>query len=200
MRSYAFFGGSFNPPTVAHKECAEAILKEMKLDKFFFVPVGDGYKKEELINEKYRYEMLKLLCKDNKKIDICDIELNKNINFKAIDVFKLIDNIYKNDKIYFVMGADNFINILKWKDSTKLISEYKFIVLNRNNIDLEKFIQENEILNKYRQNFYFISDIKKIEISSTYIRNKIKLGEEYSVKNMLDTDVLKFIEKNNLYK
>ncbi len=200
MRKYAFFGGSFNPPTVAHKECAEAILSEMKLDKVFFVPVGNGYKKDGLINEKYRYEMLKLLCKDNEKLDVCDIELNKNINFKAIDIFKLIDSIYANDEIYFIMGADNFKNILKWKDSTDLISEYRFILLNRNKIDLEKLICENEILNKYRENFYCMSNIKEIEISSTYIRNKIKSGEIYSIKTMINARVLKFIEENNLYK
>lgn len=200
MRRYAFFGGSFNPPTMAHKECAEAILKEMKLDKVFFVPVGDEYKKDGLINEKYRYEMLKLLCENNNKLDVCDIELNKNINFKAIDVFKLINNIYENDEIYFIMGADNFKNILNWKDSTELISKYKYILLNRNKINLEKLICENEIFNKNRKNFYCINNIKEIEISSTYIRNKIKSGEICSIKNMIDARVLKFIEKNNLYK
>ena len=122
MKKYAFFGGSFNPPTIAHKTCAETILQELELDKLFFVPVGDGYKKDGLINEKYRYEMLKLICKENQKLDVCDIELSTNINYKAIDVFRLIKNKYKSDEIYFIMGADNFENILNWKDCKELIS------------------------------------------------------------------------------
>lgn len=200
MKKYAFFGGSFNPPTIAHKTCAEKILQELKLDKLFFVPVGDGYKKDGLINEKYRYEMLKLICKENQKLDVCDIELSTSINYKAIDVFRLIKNKYKDDEIYFIMGADNFENILSWKDCKELISNYRFILLNRNKINLEKLICQNEILNKYRNNFYCINNIKEIEISSTFIRNKIKIDEIELIKDMLDANVLQYIEKNELYK
>lgn len=200
MKKYAFFGGSFNPPTIAHKRCAEKILQELKLDKLFFVPVGDGYKKAGLINEKYRYEMLKLICKENEKLDVCDIELNKDINFKAIDVFRLIKNKYKEDVIYFIMGADNFKNILNWKDWEELISNYSFILLNRNNINLEKLIYENEILNKYRNNFHYMNNMKEIEISSTFIRDKIKVCEKELIKDMLDINVLQYIEINKLYK
>lgn len=200
MKKYAFFGGSFNPPTIAHKTCAETILQELELDKLFFVPVGDGYKKDGLINEKYRYEMLKLICKENQKLDVCDIELSTNINYKAIDVFRLIKNKYKSDEIYFIMGADNFENILNWKDCKELISDYRFILLNRNKINLEKLICQNEILNKYRNNFYCINNMKEIEISSTFIRNKIKIDEIEIIKDMLDANVLQYIEKNALYK
>lgn len=200
MKKYAFFGGSFNPPTIAHKTCAEKILQELKLDKLFFVPVGDGYKKDGLINEKYRYEMLELICKENQKLDVCDIELSTSINYKAIDVFRLIKNKYKDDEIYFIMGADNFENILSWKDCKELISNYRFILLNRNKINLEKLICQNEILNKYRNNFYCINNMKEIEISSTFIRNKIKIDEIELIKDMLDANVLQYIEKNELYK
>lgn len=199
MKKYAFFGGSFNPPTIAHKTCAEKILQELKLDKLFFVPVGDGYKKAGLINEKYRYEMLKLICKESQNLDVCDIELNTCINYKAIDVFRLIKNKYKDDEIYFIMGADNFKNILDWKDWEELISNYSFILLNRNNINLEKLIYENEILNNYRNNFYCINNMKEIEISSTFIRNKIKVGQKELIKDMLDVNVLQYIEERKLY-
>lgn len=200
MKKYAFFGGSFNPPTLAHKTCAETILKQLGLDKLFFVPVGDAYKKHGLINEKYRYEMLKLICKENQKLDVCDIELNTNINYKAIDVFRLIKNKYKDDEIYFIMGADNFENILNWKNCEELVSNYNFILLNRNNINLEKIISKNEILNKYSHNFYCINNMKEIKICSTFIREKIKVDKIELIRDKLDINVLQYIEKNELYK
>lgn len=200
MNKYAFFGGCFNPPTVAHKKCAEVILEELKLDKVFFVPVGNGYEKKELIDEKHRYEMLKLVCNKNEKLDVCDIELNQNKSFKAIDIFKLIKNIYKDDEIYFIIGADNFENILNWKDSLELISNYKFILLNRNNIDLQKLICTNNILNKYSSNFYCINNIEQIDVSSTFIRNKIRIEKIELIKKMIDENVLQYIEENRLYK
>ena len=40
-----FFGGSFNPPTIAHYNLIKQALKEYNFDKVYFVPVNDYYKK-----------------------------------------------------------------------------------------------------------------------------------------------------------
>lgn len=200
MKKYAFFGGSFNPPTIAHKTLAIKAAEKLNLDKVFFVPVGDGYKKDGLIDEKHRFKMLQLICNSNEKLDVCDIEINKNYNFKAIDVFKLIDDIYKEDEKYFIMGADNFVNILNWKNATELVSNYKFILLNRNEINLKETIKENEILNKNRLNFYYMDNMNDIKISSTCIRNAIKDEKVPDIKGMVDKNVLEYINEYNLYR
>ena len=200
MKKYAFFGGSFNPPTIAHKTLAIKAAEKLNLDKVFFVPVGDGYKKDGLIDEKHRFKMLQLICNSNEKLDVCDIEINKNYNFKAIDVFKLIDDIYKEDEKYFIMGADNFVNILNWKNATELVSNYKFILLNRNEINLKETIKENETLNKNRLNFYYMDNMNDIKISSTCIRNEIKDEKVHDVKGMVDKNVLEYINEYNLYR
>lgn len=200
MKKYAFFGGSFNPPTIAHKTLAIKAAEKLNLDKVFFVPVGDGYKKDGLIDEKHRFKMLQLICNSNEKLDVCDIEINKNYNFKAIDVFKLIDDIYKEDEKYFIMGADNFVNILNWKNATELVSNYKFILLNRNEINLKETIKENETLNKNRLNFYYMDNMNDIKISSTCIRNAIKDEKVPDIKGMVDKNVLEYINEYNLYK
>lgn len=144
--------------------------------------------------------MLQLICNSNEKLDVCDIEINKNYNFKAIDVFKLIDDIYKDDEKYFIMGADNFVNILNWKNATELVSNYKFILLNRNEINLKETIKENETLNKNRLNFYYMDNMNDIKISSTCIRNAIKDEKVHDVKGMVDKNVLEYINEYNLYK
>lgn len=68
MEKIGFFGGSFNPPTNAHLEIAKTALEEMELDKVYFVPMGNTYKKPGLIDEKLRYEMLQIACAEYKKI------------------------------------------------------------------------------------------------------------------------------------
>ena len=184
MKKYAFFGGSFNPPTIAHKTLAIKAAEKLNLDKVFFVPVGDGYKKDGLIDEKHRFKMLQLICNSN----------------ETIDVFQLIDDIYKEDEKYFIMGADNFVNILNWKNATELVSNYKFILLNRNEINLKETIKENETLNKNRLNFYYMDNMNDIKISSTCIRNAIKDEKVHDVKGMVDKNVLEYINEYNLYR
>ena len=51
MQKIGFFGGSFNPPTYAHLEVAKTALRQLNLDKVFFVPVGNLYNKPDLIDE-----------------------------------------------------------------------------------------------------------------------------------------------------
>ena len=69
-----FFGGSFNPPTIAHYNLIKQALKEYNFDKVYFVPVNDYYKKEKLISIDQRIEMLNLLCKKESNIEVLDIE------------------------------------------------------------------------------------------------------------------------------
>ena len=60
------FGGSFNPPLNSHFSLAEQIISEYKnVEKVIFVPVSEKYEKEGLLNNKYRYEMLKCVCDKN---------------------------------------------------------------------------------------------------------------------------------------
>ena len=85
MKKYGFFGGSFNPPTIAHEIIAKEIAKEFNLDKVYFVPVGDFYNKKDLIDERKRFEMLNLITDSN--IDVLDIELKAKKSLQTIDAF-----------------------------------------------------------------------------------------------------------------
>lgn len=76
------FVGSFNPPLNSHFSLAEQIISEYKnVEKVIFVPVSEKYEKAGLLNDKYRYEMLKCVCDKNEKFEVSDIELRKKDNF-----------------------------------------------------------------------------------------------------------------------
>lgn len=199
MKKIAFFGGSFNPPTIAHKYYAKKIIEDLYFDKVFFVPVGDKYKKNELIMAEKRHEMLLQMCKNDSNIEALDIEIKTNKEYKAIDIFKEIENEYIGNDIYFVMGADNFRNILDWKESVELITKYKYIILERDNINIEEFIKENELLNNNKEKFLCLKGDLENKVSSSYIRNKIKENDEESWKDYIDKSVLEYIKKEKLY-
>ena len=196
MEKYGFFGGSFNPPTKAHVHLAEKVVNEMKLDKLFFVPVGNYYFKDGLIDEKYRYEMLRLICEKNNKLGVLDIELGINKTLKAIDAFNMIKEEYPNDDLYYIMGADNLSKILNWKDSENLIKNFKFIILQRDGYMVNSIIDKNPILSKYKNNFKVIENIQYSRSSSTDVRNKIKLAD----KNIdIPDEIEEYIKENELY-
>ena len=74
MKRFGFFGGCFNPPTIAHIELIEKAIKDKNLDMVYFVPMGDLYKKENLIPAFHRVNMLKIAIKE--KMEILNISID----------------------------------------------------------------------------------------------------------------------------
>lgn len=171
MSRLGFFGGSFNPITKAHLNLILEAIDEYKLDKVYFVPMNDMYKKQDLLPLEYRNDMLKIALEDySNNMDIFLLDNSKSL--KAIDSFKIIDSEFKDDERFFIMGSDNYNKIETWKDYESL-KKYNFIVLDRENKNETK------------------------DISSTIVRNYIK--DKKDISNLIPNKVIKFIENNKLY-
>ncbi len=134
-----------------------------------------------------------------KNIEISDLELNRKEKLYAADAFKLIEENYKNVDIFFIMGADNFINIVKWKNSKEIIEKYNYIVLDRNSIDLNRYINENEFIRSHKDNIKVIKDENYSKYNATDFRNKIKKDNEYN-QEIVSDEVIDYIIENGLYK
>lgn len=202
MKRFGFFGGSFNPPTNAHISIAKEAISELNLDSFFFVPVGNLYSKPDLTDEKYRYDMLKIACKNEKDIYVEDIELNQLKPLSAIDAFNMIENKYNknNDtEIFFVMGADNFMKLPTWNNAKKMIEKYQYIIFERNNLDIKSYIEANELLKENRKNFNILKLDNNEEVSSGIIRDLIKMEKYEECKQFTKTEIIEYIKANKLY-
>ncbi len=199
MKKLGFFGGSFNPPTYAHINIAKMSIEKFNLDAVYFVPVGNLYNKPSLIDEKYRYKMLQLVCGD--KIKAENIELNRKKTLDTLQAFNLIEEKYKNDEteIFYIMGADNFEKLPNWKDSKKLVEDYQYIIFKRDGSNLEQCIEKNQILKKNRQNFKFLDLQQYADISSGIIRELIKKEDYEKCKEYTDAAIVQYIKENKLY-
>ena len=173
--------GSFNPVHIGHIDVVNYLIKEKYVDKVLIVPTLNYWNKFNLIDIKHRINMLKYFENDFIKID--------TKNNKYIYTYELLNKLGKeyDDELYLIMGADNIIEFDKWKNYKELL-KYKIIVVNRNNIDINKYIK------KYNtNNFIVINGYKYIDISSTELREN--LNSKY-----IDKKVLDYIKKNNLFR
>ena len=162
-------------------------MREYNLDKIIFVPVGDYYEKNELIDAKHRYNMLKLAIEDNMEVE--KIAIESKIKLYASDTFKLIKEKYNKDDIFFIMGSDNFRKMPTWKNYEELKTSYNIIVIER---ERKKIRRENP------ENIMEFIPEKLAEIDSTKIREMIRKGED--TKEFLNPKVYEYIKSNNLYK
>lgn len=196
MKKYGFFGGSFNPPTIAHERLAEEIAEKFNLDKVYFVPVGNYYNKTGLIDENKRFEMLNSI--KNDKIDVLDIELNAKKKLMAVDAFDLVNNNFSSSENYFILGGDNLEKLPNWKNATKCLNN-NIIAIQRGE-KLANIISKNKLLETNKNRIFEFNANEFYNYSSTEVREAIKKKDNKILKEMLNKKVYFYIEKNNLYK
>lgn len=124
------------------------------------------------------------------KMEVDKIAIESKIKLYATDTFKLIENKYGKNEIFFIMGSDNFRKMPTWKDYEELVKKYNIIVIER---DRKKIRKEN------RENIIEYIPEKLSQIDSTKIREMIKNKDE-NVKQYLNSKVVEYIIENKLYK
>lgn len=175
------FGGSFNPPTLAHINLAKQITeKVIGVEKVIFVPVSTKYNKKGLAPDEDRYNMLKQVCERYNNLEVSSIELDSTRQLYTIETLSKIQNDNPEKEIYFMLGTDNLKEIETWHKAQELIATFKIFVLKRDNDNMQDIIQNNELLRKYKDSFIELKDIDPIKLSASYIREKIKNGEDVS--------------------
>ncbi len=186
-------GGSFNPVHIGHLLVAEDIIEKLRLDKVIFIPAYDPPHKKKLLDFTQRWQMLKLAIAKNPLFEISDIEKQRSGKSFTIDTLRVLKKQYPKDKLFFVMGTDQFAELSTWKEPDKLFQLAKIIVMRRPGFKLKK--HPNKIAAKERLVTFL--DVIQIDIASADIRNRIK--NSLSVRYMLPEPVLHYIIRNRLY-
>lgn len=179
------FGGTFDPIHKGHIRIAEAILKKVG-GELIFVPAKSPRWKEPLTDANHRLNMLKAAILDSGlTATIEEFELNSNaeINY-SVDTVQYLYDKYPDDKLYFIIGADQVNQFEKWKDGDVIAKLATIIYVNRPRYELN---QENiKRYNMVNSEFFDSGDVSSSEI------RELKLIET--------TDgVLRYIEENHLY-
>lgn len=199
MKKYGIFGGSFNPIHYGHLMICEYIKEEMGLDKVIFIPTGNPPHKEIGVSAEDRYEMVRLAISPNPDFEISDIETTRVKLSYTVDTIRELKEIYKKEKLYFLIGLDSLFQLKTWKKIGDLSQEIEFVVaLRPGYIDKEEINREIDFL---RENFGTKINLIKTplyEISSTDLRDRIHEGK--SLRYLIPKKVLDYIEESGFYK
>lgn len=173
--------GSFNPVHEGHIKVVNYLLENNYIDKVIILATPNYWDKKDLTELKHRVNMLRFY--ENENIIIDDIHNKEPYTYQ---VLRLLKEHYPQDELYLIIGADNIINLDKWKNIKEILNN-KIIVVNRNNINIEEY------LNKFpKEQFIIIPSFPYINISSTQIRN----GDYKYLKK----EVKDYITEHNLYR
>ncbi len=181
------FGGSFNPPTKAHLHIVKHLQTYFNPEKVIVVPVGDDYRKPELIPFQKRMDMLKLAFRDFSNVILSEIESTRGYE----GTLKTLDDLSKDyHDLHFVIGSDNLQELTTWIRYQELLSKYPFIVMNRKGYVTE--IEANEMYKDLPHKFIFV-DFNEVIASSMIRKNRLEM------RHLLDPKVYQYILDHKLY-
>lgn len=182
--------GSFNPVHKAHQDVVSHLISNGYLDKVIVVPTGNYWDKQDIISLSDRVNMLNIVFNNN-------VEVNEKLGLYqyTYQIMNELKCIYPNDSLYLIIGADNVNNFYKWKNVNDVLNNY-VLVIPRDGIDVNLYIDKYNL----KDRFIIVKDFNMKDISSTFIRDSIKLENLDLIKDIIDDKVIKYIVINDLYK
>lgn len=182
------FGGSFDPIHMGHMIIAEYIRDYAKLDKVFFIPVGEpSHRENNLASASHRKRMVELAVEGNEYFEVSDIELGKSVKNYTIDTLREMMAQYPEYDFCEIIGEDSAAYIEQWKEYEELLNIAEFYVFKR----------EGYTYTKDYKNIFLVNT-PKIEISATMIRERVRSGA--TIKYLVPEKVEEYIIRENLYK
>jgi nicotinate-nucleotide adenylyltransferase len=210
QKKIGLLGGTFDPVHYGHLQLAKSALEECNLDKVVFIPSAQPpHKKGASITPfKHRLAMLTLAgaCKNRFECDAIEETLPKPSY--TIDTLRQLRKQYDDQHcLYFMIGADAFLDILTWKSHREILHSVNIILSRRKGYDAEHLIMLLENLgytasnglwhgNDGNKSIYILEKIPDC-LSSSVIRAMINKGEP--VQEYLPEPVMEYIQKNKLY-
>lgn len=136
------FGGTFDPLHKGHLAVAQAARKRFQLDRIYFVPSGLPPHKphRNLTPYLHRYAMVALACAAEPRFIPSRVEGGRHLTGRSrsysVDTVRRLRRRFPRARLYFILGADQFLTLRTWKNYRALIRLCDFIVATRPGVRL----------------------------------------------------------------
>ncbi len=195
MTRVALFGGSFNPPHVAHQLVALYVLETQPVDELWFVPVWDHVFGKHLAPFPDRVAMCTLACAalgSRAKVDRGEEELANLPGFQGSRTLDLIEHLRATRpglEPRLLIGTDILGDTAKWHRWDAVVAAAPLIVVGRPGHALPDGSAA--------------TGLTMPDVSSTQIRAALhdrSSPDAALLPSLLPASVLEYIDNRNLYR
>jgi len=125
------FGGSFNPIHFGHLLLADEICESLDLDRLLFVPAAQPPHKlaRDLAPAQDRFQMATLAVREHPRFEVCDVELRRAGPSYTVQTLEVLQD---RGDLHLVMGSETFLDLLNWRDPTKIARLARLVIVPRN--------------------------------------------------------------------
>jgi nicotinate-nucleotide adenylyltransferase len=163
--------GSFNPVHNGHLAIANHLAEYEGFDQIWFLitPQNPLKKKNDLMDEQFRLQLLTKAVGDYDKVIISTIEWDMPQPSYTINTLQKLRIMYPNDTFELIIGSDNWATFHRWKDYQLILKNFKILIYPRRGSDR---------IQLHHPNVRLCKSAPKIEMSSTVIREAIATGKD----------------------
>jgi len=188
MTRVGLFGGSFNPPHVAHQLIALYVLETQPVDELWFVPTYAHPFGKPLVAYEHRIAMCELAAAPlgpRARASRAEAELAERPGFVASHTLDLVDYLAgQGHQLRLVVGADILGDAAKWHRWDDVVARAPLIVVGRVGHPLPPGS--------------IATGVTMPEISATRVRDLLANGGS-DVTGLVPREVLRYIAQHNLY-
>ena len=184
--------GSYNPIHIGHLAIANYMVEYADIDQLWFVvsPQNPFKKKENLLADYHRLEMVERAIQNDYRFQASNIEFNLPKPSYTIDTLTYLQERNPNYSFKIIMGSDNLKSFPKWKNFEMIINNYGVIVYPRPGFDKFK--------TKTYKNIEIAENTPLMEISASFIRKAIKEGKD--IRHFMPHKSWEYLDEMNFYK
>jgi len=184
------FFGTFNPIHMGHMIVANVMLESTDIQRIWFVisPHNPFKKKDNLLHEFDRCEMVRAAAYENYQMNVSDIELHLPQPSYTIDTLTYIKEKYPDKEFVLIIGEDNLNGFTKWKNSDRILENFELYVYPRPSSEPSALTDHEKVT---------MIDAPKVDISATFIRNFVKEGK--SIQYLVPQPVADMISDKKFY-
>jgi nicotinate-nucleotide adenylyltransferase len=225
-RRIALFGGSFDPIHNGHLAVARAADRRFNFDEIHFIPASrPPHKlKQHLAPFPHRFAMVSLACTEHPHFIPSLAEAGEDFSgtqlHYSVDTVRYFCRAYHGhgDRIFFIVGADAFLDIPLWKEYEILLGLCDFIIANRPGIRAEALrlvippdliarpdakketetAQPSQVVAHLLRGTVYLLECVASDISATDIRRRATHG--HSIHGLVSSRVEEYILKQGLYR
>ena len=177
--------GSFNPMTNAHVAAMKTAVEALQADKGLFVATNGKYLRRKTVKtgdpfyltEEERREIIEKTCQAEPKLSFWGFEMG-GINPARYKTLCKIQAQCPDAILYEIQGADKVRSDSKVGSAEDYLTNIRFAIFDRDDIDLEQTFAADPLLSSYRESFILLPALPEAQISSTVVRKRYYAGED----------------------
>ncbi len=198
------FGGSFDPPHVAHVELPGRVRQRVGADVVLYVPAARSPHKADRdpTPAKHRLAMLRLALADQPAARILTDELDRagdgRPSYTVETLERLRERLPDHVELRLLIGADQARTFETWREPERIVALAEPLVMVRPPDTAESLLASLADGASRRAWADRLVDVPRIEASSTEVRRRVRGGEP--IDGLVPAAVARYIEDHGLYR